>query len=252
MRIDVSGLEPAARPVAAQAAGVYLRHLGDGLVRIVAHGSAVKGGWLPGGSDIDLLLFAEPELLTDRGQLPLDLAAAVHQDLAAIDVSPFRYLQAYIHRRGDVPGPGLIPGAYHVVWGDGQVPLATAERLRQDAREALARLDPPGVAARLGRTLLHHGEGRLYRQVRLLCTDVWPTLYHLLCLGEADSLQVWRLTKPDAIAATDPATGPGRAIRAFYAAVTHHYAAGETPESAFAVLRRGMEFLTAVARQAGR
>jgi len=77
---------------------------------------------------------------SDRELLPLELVAAIHRDLSAIDPSPFAYIQCYSMgrdpeaeiRRGGGVGP--IPGAYHLLAGELPVPEVSAQQLREHAR----------------------------------------------------------------------------------------------------------------------
>ena len=249
MRIDSSGLQPAAQMIAEAAVSAYEKHLHPWLVTVVAYGSAVGGGYIAGGSDLDLALILAPGLLDVRGGLPLERAIALHKDLARIDPWPFRALQAHAFGRGEAPRPGFVPGAYHVVAGDPDVFLATPAALLADAHSALAALDAEAVVARISHELLQHGEERLYRELRLLATDVWPVLYHVLTLESgADPLLVWRLAKPDAVARTDPRSDLGRAIRGFYTNLRRHYAAPpERPSTALTALPPGVAFLRTAA-----
>ena len=52
--LDLSGLMPEARPIVQQVAEVYLKYLSPWFVGLIAHGSAVKGGFIPGCSDVGL------------------------------------------------------------------------------------------------------------------------------------------------------------------------------------------------------
>src|SRR5262249_11191035 len=141
---------------------------------------------------------------------------------------------------------GPIPGAYHLVAGRLPVAEATAEQLRESARAALGslRVPPPYIT----RTLLQHGGGKLARNVRLLCTDVWPVLYQVLALRQDDPVRVWSMPKDRAIASLPADSALGQAIRAFYAALRAYYPAQESIEEALATITSGVAFLGA-ARQ---
>ena len=93
--IDVSGIIPELRPVAEKAAHVYGHHAGRDFVGLVAHGSAVKGGFIEGCSDIDFQLYLHDRALTPEGHLPLERSIALHRDLAHIDPAPALYIQCY-------------------------------------------------------------------------------------------------------------------------------------------------------------
>jgi hypothetical protein len=248
VRIDVTGLQPSARAIAVKIAGVYVKHLGPSLLTLVAHGSAVKGGLIPGSSDLDTVAIARPEALTAAGALPLAVAIALHRDLAAIDPAPYRYLQGYVHQPGRMPGIAFIPGTFHIVLGDLDVPIATGPELLAAAHRALAALDPEAARAGISQALLDHGEGRLDRRVRWTCTDVWPLLYHVACVHLDDGLAAWQRTKHDLLPllAADPVVGVP--LRRWFETVTDHYATGEGVETALATLAAATGFYDAAAR----
>ena len=247
-QIDVTGIQPTARSIVEEIANVFIDHLGASLVTLVGHGSAVKGGIIPGSSDVDAIAFVRPDPLTAHGELPLELAVALHRDLAQIDPAPFRYLQAYIQPAGTMHGAGFIPGTFHIVTGAPEVPVATGDELLAAARRALAELDPDAARSRISHALLNHGEGRLDRQVRWACTDVWPLMYHVACVHLDDGLAAWQQTKHEvlAILADDPVIGAPLAH--WFEIVTNHYASGERLESALAVLSAAAAFYDATAQ----
>lgn len=250
-RLNVSGLLPEAREIAGAIAWGCLEELGDSLVTLLFHGSAVKGGVIRGSSDLDFVLIVAPELLTEGYELPLTRATSLHRRLATIDPTPFRYLQGYVGTRDRPPGAGFIPDAYAVVHGSTDVPLATSEQLLDAAANALSTLDRPGQRDRLSSALIKHGTGRLDREVRLLCTDIWPTVAHISSLAENDGIAAWQRTKFENVALLerDPILeGP---VRAWHAAITQHYAAGETVDSGLAAISAGSDLLDAAAEWYG-
>lgn len=91
--LDLSRVVPAARPVIEAAAQVYLRHTEQWLLGLLIHGSALKGGFISGCSDIDLQIYLRSEAFTLYGQLPLEICSAIQRDLARIDPHPFQYIQ---------------------------------------------------------------------------------------------------------------------------------------------------------------
>jgi hypothetical protein len=93
--------------------------------------------------------------------------------------------------------------------------------------------------------LLERGGGRLASCVRLLCTDVWSTLYHVLALQQGDAIGIWTLAKEEAIALLPLDTPLGREVRAFYRAVWTSYPAEESVEHALAGIATGVAFLRA-------
>ncbi len=247
---DVSGLQAEARGIVERAAEAFLTHLQNDLVSLVAHGSAVKGDYVPGCSDVDLVLIVRPGTLATGGHLPFATVAALQFDLSGIEIAPFRYLQSRVEEQGRPRKGGFVPGAYHLVWGEPNVPLATPEQLRGAAREALIGLDIRAMEARICDRLLDCGEGRFDREVRYICTDVWPRLYCMLIVDGCDPLEVWRMTKSEAIAATNERSEAGKSVRDFYEAVVRHYTRGEAVETGMAVLELGLRFLRAVSERA--
>lgn len=62
MQPEVSGIQPEARQIVRDSTSVFVNHLQHNVVSIVAHGSAVKGGYIAGGSDVDLDIFVTPAM----------------------------------------------------------------------------------------------------------------------------------------------------------------------------------------------
>jgi hypothetical protein len=247
VEVDVMRLVPEAQPIAARAAAVYLKHTAPWFVGLLAHGSAYKGGYIAGCSDVDFQLYLDPSAFTPAGTLPLPLLVDIHRDLASMDPSPFRYVQCYALPCATPPGQTPpVPGAYTVLAGKLPVAEATSAQLHDAARLALARLEP--LTRSLASELTSCGGERLQQKTRLLCTDVWPTLYHIATLQHGDPIAVWNLPKPAAIALLPPETAVGSAIRAFYAAVRDYYPGEATLEGRLAVIACGVEFLSAAQR----
>ena len=243
--MDVSPLVPEAREPARQAAEVYLRHTEPWFVGLLAYGSALTGDFIPGCSDIDFNLFLKRSAFDPNGRLRLALGMDIHRDLFKIDPAPFQYIQCVA-----IPVPeagndtGRIhpkPGAYQLLAGELPVPEATADETLELASSFLAGLqpDPIDMAGRL----LEHGGGRLERDIRLLTTKVWPTLFSLLALQARDPVAVWRLTKSRAIEMLPPDKSLGSDIRRFYDRVTAYYAGSRTVDTALQTVESGLAFL---------
>ncbi|MCI0438858.1 MAG: hypothetical protein L0177_06965, partial [Chloroflexi bacterium] len=244
--LDVSPLVSEARPIAEKVARVYLKHTRPWFVALMAHGSAVKGGFIPGCSDIDFKLFLDEAAFSEDGRLLLGTAMDIQRDLSKIDPSPFQYIQC---DAVPVGGEGtradfiVIPGTYHMLSGELPVAEATPEQVLRQAREMLPRLFTEPLRAI--DDLLEHGGGRLEYRVRLLCTAVWPALFNALTLRADDPLSVWRLPKPAAIELVPESEPLGREIRAFYRHVREYYAHDHSVESALNVIESGVGCLRA-------
>lgn len=243
---DVAPLVPEARPVARAAAEVYIRHTRPWLIGLMAHGSALKGGFIPGCSDVDMQLFLRGDAFDGDGRLPLALGLAIQRDLAGIPLGPFQYIQCYARSsqpRDRMVGP--IPGAYHMMLGSLPIPEASSADLREAAQQALAGIHPIPNYIKDG--MLTYSKPRLERHVRLLCTDVWPLVYHILSLTEPDPIAMWRLPKTEAIAFLPTAMGLRHEAEAFLRAVRDGFAGEREPDQLIAGIAHGVAFRAAVA-----
>ena len=243
---DVSPLVPEARQTVLAAAQVYWQHTCPWFIGMLVHGSALKGGVIPGGSDIDLQLFLTEAAFDAMGHLPLRVSMALHRALAQINPAPFQYIQCYALAPclPDASQEQLrpIPGAYHLLAGTLPIPEATPQQVQERSSRFLATLRPDAFA--IASRLLQHGGGHLERTVRTLCTDVWPTLYHVVAWQARNPLEVWALPKEAVIARLSAAEAVlGQAIRSFYQGVTAYYQRPHRVDEALAVLEQGVTFL---------
>lgn len=244
--LDVTPFVPEARSQVLAAARVYIAHTQPWFVGLLAHGSALKGGFIPGGSDIDLQLFLDGAAFGPDGQMPLSVSLDLHRDLSMIDPAPFQYIQCYaLPTTLTAAGKGSlgpIPGTYHMVAGRLPIPEATEVQVRVQAARLLAEARPdPGRAAS---KLLQHGGGRFEATVRFVCTDVWPTLYSVLVMRSDNPLAVWALPKEAAVkdlAEIEPVLGG--AVRAFYKSVLRYYTVTHALEDGLNVIETAGAFL---------
>ena len=236
--LDTSRLTPEAKPIVEVAANIYLHHAKPWFVGLVVHGSALKGGFIPGCSDIDFQLYVNETL-------SLETCLATQKDISRIDPDPFRYIQCY-PISGTLPREhiGPVPGAYHLLAGRLPVAEATRSQLQESARKRIATLNP--MPEYIVDSLFESGIGRLSWNIRWLCTDVWPTLYQVLVLQGHDPFTAWSLPKPEAIELLSPDTPLGQTIRDFYQAVQTHYPYQQLLAEALAVIETGIAFLQSV------
>lgn len=170
----------------------------------------------------------------------------IQQDLRSVDPSPFRYIQCYPVSDKLRPGwVGPIPGMYHIVAGELPVSESTAPQLHDAARRALDSLAPNPrhvVAAMLGQ-----GAGRVGRNIRLLCTEVWPVVFQVLTLTSGEPIHVWSLGKAEAI--EQPPEGElKRLARQFYEAVLAYYPDEASLGVAKSIMDSGFGFLDGARR----
>ncbi len=247
---DVAPVVPEAREIVRAAALAYWRATSRWFRAIVVHGSALKGGFIPLASDVDLRVYLDAPAFDATGELPFDVALEIHRGLLAIDPHPFQYVQGRM-KSADLPlhagRPGelrVAPCTYHVLAGTLPVPDLTPAELHDEARRTLARL--PVAIAGVADRLLDHGGGRLARSVRLVATDVWPALYSVLALRSSDPASVWATPKDRLMAAMGAHDPLARYARAFAAALASYHERGMPPELGLEALVRGVEFLEVV------
>ncbi len=246
IRIDVSPLVPEAGEIVARVAAMYFEHTQPWFIGLLIHGSALKGGFIPNCSDIDFQLYLDDGAFDANGNLLLEVSIAIQRDLSSIDIAPFHYVQCYVHRSHLSTDPSLaelgpIPGAYHMLVGVLPIPEATVDQMRARAKRALKELKVP--PSNVSRQLLDFGERRLERAVRLMCTEVGPTLYNVLTCQTNDPLHVWKLPKPAAIELLSADETLGREIRRFYESVRAFYSNVQSVEQGLETISQGAKFM---------
>lgn len=242
--IDVSPITDEAKPIATQVVEVFLKHTEDWLVGLLIHGSAYKGGIIPGCSDIDFQVYLNSAAFSENGRFPLRLSMAIHRDLAKIEPSPFGYIQSAAYLAPlDLENctQTIMPGAYHVLWGKLPVREASVGEIWKQARDTMEALEiyPFDIAQHL----LEHGDKKLERCVRLLCTKVWPVLYSFVVCYSKEPETIWQLPKPNAIELLPADEPSGAAIRSFYKAVLVYYCQEQSVGNALNVIGTGADFL---------
>lgn len=242
--IDVSPVLREVREVAAAAAEAFLRHTEPWFVGLLVHGSAIKGGFIPHLSDVDFRLYLREDAFDTRNQIPLEAALAIHRDIAAIDLGIVSYIQCFPLHRGLRPEwVGPIPGAFHVVAGELPIAPATGEELLASAHARLTSLNP--LPFDIANGLVDCGPRRLDRLIRLLATDVWPTLYQVLTCATGDPLRVWTLPKDRAIDLLPDGESPGLELRRFYRALLARSGGDRSVENGLESILAGTGFLQA-------
>jgi hypothetical protein len=224
---------------------------------IVLHGSAVKGGAIPGYSDIDFMVFLAPECFDAGGDLPDELAFAIQERIGPLPwrKAGFLYPQAYFYDARRLPEwwTGPAPGAYRVLHG--ALPaqaVPTAERLRAASRHFLTKAMPEQLAGML-RNFADADDATLPRRVRLLGTAVTPAIFALAGRDADDALALWALPKFEALVRLEArypaAQGPPLARR-FYELVAQLYQRDFDADLARQAFRTGVAFLRWVERTA--
>jgi len=170
---------------------------GESLVSIITKGSSVKGGFIPGLSDVDLHVYLEEDVFSHSDFLKLEFGLSMQEKMDALiqkydfGGGPIQVILINVSKPPDWSGP--LPGAYIVLYGDGDpFPPPTVEgMLKQD----LDGLKNPTYAYKLISSFLDKGNDQLPNYVRRLNAAVNPALYRVLSLLTRDPVKVWKMTK---------------------------------------------------------
>lgn len=224
---------------------------------IVLHGSALKGGGIPGYSDIDFMVFLAPDCFNERGELPDESSFAMQERIASLAwrEAGFLYPQAYFYDARCLPAwwTGPVPGAHRVLWG--RLPreaAPTAEGLRAAALWFLKNELPRAIATDVA-SFVDADDASLPRRVRLLGTRVTPAIFALAGHDAQDVMELWAQPKLGALAHLEArypnAEGPVLARR-FFEIVGRLYGGEFDADLGRQAFRTGVAFLRWVERMA--
>ncbi len=222
---------PALEPLLDGFVGACRDIFGDDKIEgIILHGSAVKGGIIPGYSDIDFMVFLNPAAFRDDGSLPDEAAFAMQERIGPMTwrKAGFGYPHAYFYDARRLPEwwTGPVPGAFRALVGElPDEARATEEGLRAGARRFLSET-LPGRLNGMVSNYADSADRQLPRRVRLLGTDLTPAVFSLASLHTEDLLTLWGQPKSEALKIVEEAypdaDGPPLA-KQFYANVERLY-----------------------------
>ncbi|MDQ6422444.1 hypothetical protein RB620_23720 [Paenibacillus sp. LHD-117] len=239
-------LQDATNRINLQVRDIVLFHVGSSFRGLIVQGSAVKGGVIPGSSDIDYVLYVDDAGLNECGTLPSAVCIRLHHALSDIEVRPFRYIQFSVSSPKTNAYLPPIPGSYKLLAGELLEPEATGDQILQDAVASLEKLQPE--AAFNPHLLLDHGEDRIERCARLMCTIVWPVVFQLLTVIHRDGIRIWNLNKHEAVSLLASEPEAGDAAKAFLSSVQSYYPQENSPAKALRVIEDGIALLSAAKR----
>lgn len=217
---------------------------------IILHGSAVKGGVIPGYSDIDFMVFLAPDAFDERGKLPDEAAFAMQERIGPMPwrEAGFGYPQAYFYDVRTLPEwwTGPVPGAYRELYGTlPQEALATEAGLRAGVHRLLSET-LPGRLNGMVSNYADSADRQLPRRVRLLGTDLTPAVFAIASLHTDDILGVWAKPKDEALALVEdayPNAGGPKLAREFYRNVERLYAGDFDTQVGRQTFRTGVAFM---------
>ncbi|HDX9589831.1 TPA: hypothetical protein ROX98_002844 [Bacillus pseudomycoides] len=137
---------------------------------------------------------------------------------------------------------GPIPGAYQIVAGRLPVEEETSEQLKESAIKGLHNIT---AVPKYFSTLLDHGKERLTRVVRLLSTQVSPTIFHVLSVVNQDAVEVWKMPKNEAIHLLPDEEMKQFAIQ-FFKCAERYYPDENLVDDALGMIENGAKFFESV------
>ena len=170
---------------------------GESLVAIINKGSTVKGGFIPGLSDVDLHVYLKNDAFAYSDFLRLELGLSMQEKMDELirkydfGGGPIQVIMINVSQPRDWSAP--LPGTYVVLYGDDcPEDPPTAESMLEKDQENLRY---PNYAYGLINSLADKSSDSLASYVRRLNPAVTPTFYRVLSVLTRDPFKVWTMTK---------------------------------------------------------
>jgi len=170
---------------------------GESLVAIINKGSTVKGGFIPGLSDMDLHVYLKDDAFVYSDFLKLELGLAMQEKINELirrhDLGggPVQVIMINVSKPRDWSGP--LPGTYIILYGDEcPEPSPRAEEMIEYDR---ANLQNPHYGYGLVNSLVDKSSDALPGYVRRVNPAVTPTLYRVLSVLTDNPLKTWKMTR---------------------------------------------------------
>ena len=218
---------------------------GRSLVAIIAKGSTVRGGFIPGLSDVDFHVYLKKEtfIYNDflKAELGLSLQEKMDQLIQKYDVGGGPIQVNLLNESQPPDWSGPLPGTYLLLYGDGcPYPSHTAEKMLKQDLDNLK--NPP--AYKWVTSYADKSNDQLPDFVRLLNTQVTPTFYRVLSLLTQDPLRAWKMTKFEVLEGLEKLDDPSAKRLAqlgqkFYEIAKQRERQRKDPEFCWAVIRVG-------------
>ncbi|NOU74244.1 hypothetical protein GC098_23080 [Paenibacillus sp. LMG 31458] len=240
----MESIQSAAQRINLAVRDIVLKHINSSFRGLIVQGSAIKGGVIPGSSDIDYVLYVDDTGLNEFGTIAAETCINLHKALSDIDVYPFRYIQFSVISSKTNKFLPPIPGSYLLLAGQLLELEATNDQIFHDAVASLDILKPE--VAFNPHQLLDHGEDRIERCARLMCTVVWPVVFQFLTVIHRDGIRIWNLKKHEAVSLLANEPGVGSMAESFLRSVESYYPQEQSPEKALRLIEDGFAILNSV------
>jgi hypothetical protein len=177
---------------------------GETLRCVLLKGSALKGDFIPGYSDLDLHSFLSPEVMVGRAAPRADLAMRFQASIGRLEPHDYdcNSFQLYFlnYERYPQGWAKPVPGSYLVLHGDLPPGFTdvSAEEYRRHAREVLGRL--PVTIAQLIERGIDKPDRSLPPILRLAGIELKQATYAAASLRAQAPLEVWTLPRTHVLA----------------------------------------------------
>jgi predicted nucleotidyltransferase len=217
------------------------------LVCVILKGSAVKGDFIPGYSDLDFHVFLKPEAIDGEKSPNLDDAITFQRLMGTINPQDFgaSQFQVFFLNAEKYPKEWLPPtaGTYKIVWGRTPPALQTLDDATyvRYARQFLGNVDADKQNL-IGR-FIDKPNSRAPAIVRLLGTTLKGHLYSVSMLLLSQPKTALRMKLGSIIPLVEESIGSIGHISRFFAHVSDWSRIQETPELARDAFREGIAAL---------
>ncbi len=170
---------------------------GENLVAIINKGSSVKGGFIPGLSDVDLHVYLKDEAFIHNDCLYLELGLSFQEKMDKLihkyDFGGGPIQVIFLNVTNPKRWSGPLPGTYLVLYGDGcpEPEPAAEEMLEADKFNLIS----PYYFYNLINSYADKPNEELAEFVRKINPAVTPTLYRVLSLITNDPFKAWKMTR---------------------------------------------------------
>jgi len=170
---------------------------GDNLVAIINKGSSVKGGFIPGLSDIDFHVYLKDDAFISRDYIKLEYGLSLQEKIDVLlrkyDIEESQIQVIALNVENPKRWSGPLPGTYVILYGDGCPEPEPVAWEMLEADELI--LSSPYYFYNLINSYADKSNEELAEFVRKINPCVTPTLYRVLSLITNDPLKVWAMTR---------------------------------------------------------
>ena len=252
--MGVEALPPALRGSLTAVVRACRDAFGEHLQCVIVKGSAVKGDFLPGYSDLDVHAFVHPDVLMSDRAPKLEYAMRFQEAIGGLEprdagASQFQVYFLPADRPAEDWAPA-VPGSYEVVYGEAPAALANWRDFDYEgrAKQSLARI--PGDVRMLIERTLDKPNRSLPLYVRLAGTFVKGHAYSAAILASGDAGRALTMRTSELLQFLEDADPSLASVRRFFDFAADWDRVERDPAYAREAYRAAIEALDATQRWA--